>query len=106
MITVFSWTGHNKLDCDNICYGYGAEPMVQTQAQKEINAVTGGKRLPNFDDWKALPIVERIVYETLRLVRISIISWKRADRLADFTPLSRIVNLVSYNYLELTKLIA
>ncbi|KAF8848659.1 cytochrome P450 [Acephala macrosclerotiorum] len=41
-------------------------PNVQTRAQKEIDAVTGGTRLPTFDDWKALPIVERIVYETLR----------------------------------------
>ncbi|TAQ90784.1 hypothetical protein B7494_g893 [Chlorociboria aeruginascens] len=41
-------------------------PDVQIRAQKEIDAVTGGMRLPTFDDWKALPIVERIVYETLR----------------------------------------
>jgi cytochrome P450 len=54
-------------------------PKVQTWAQKEIDAVTGGTRLLTFDDWKALPIVERIVYETLRLVRIAIISRKRAD---------------------------
>jgi len=45
-------------------------PQVKIQAQKEIDAVTGGKRLPTFDDWKALPIVERLVYETLRLVGI------------------------------------
>jgi len=45
-------------------------PEVQTKAHKEIDAVTGGKRLPVFDDWKALPIVERIVYETLRLVNV------------------------------------
>jgi cytochrome P450 len=49
-------------------------PKVQNQAQNEIDAVTGGTRLPTFDDWKALPIVERIVYETLRLVRIGVIS--------------------------------
>lgn len=41
-------------------------PEVQAQAQKEIDAVTGGTRLPNFDDWKALPIVERLVHETFR----------------------------------------
>lgn len=41
-------------------------PKVQTQAQKEVDAVTGGRRLPSFDDWKELPIVERIVYEVLR----------------------------------------
>lgn len=49
-------------------------PKVQTQAQKEVDAVTGGRRLPSFDDWKELPIVERIVYEVLRLVRIAIVS--------------------------------
>ncbi|KAH8810743.1 cytochrome P450 [Xylogone sp. PMI_703] len=41
-------------------------PKVQTRAQKEIDALTGGARLPTFDDWKALPIIERIVHETLR----------------------------------------
>ncbi|KAE9381135.1 cytochrome p450 monooxygenase [Stipitochalara longipes BDJ] len=41
-------------------------PEVQTRAQKEIDAVTKGARMPTFDDWAALPIVERIVYETLR----------------------------------------
>ena len=41
-------------------------PKVQIRAQKEIDDVTGGTRLPTFDDWKALPIVERVVYETLR----------------------------------------
>ncbi len=39
---------------------------VQTQAQNEIDAVTGGIRLPTFEDWKSLPIVDRIVYEALR----------------------------------------
>lgn len=41
-------------------------PGVQIQAQKEVDAVIGRTRLPTFDDYKALPIVERIVYETLR----------------------------------------
>jgi cytochrome P450 len=44
-------------------------PEVQARAQKDIDAVTGGTRLPTFDDWKGLPIVERIVYETLRLTK-------------------------------------
>ena len=48
-------------------------PEVQTRAQKEIDTVTKGARLPTFDDWTALPIVERIVYETLRLVRVALI---------------------------------
>lgn len=41
-------------------------PKLQVQAQRDIDTVTGGTRLPTFDDWKALPIVERMVYETLR----------------------------------------
>jgi len=44
-------------------------PDVQARAQKEIDAVTGGKRLPDYGDWKALPIVERIAYEALRYVK-------------------------------------
>jgi hypothetical protein len=51
-------------------------PDVQIRAQKEIDAATRGIRLPTFSDWKTLPIVERIVYETLRWVRLEIISWK------------------------------
>lgn len=49
-------------------------PEVQTQAQKEVDAVTRGTRLPSFDDWKNLPIVERIVHETMRSVRIAMLS--------------------------------
>jgi len=49
------------------------EPELQIRAQKEIDAVTGGTRLPSFEDWKALPIVERLVYETLRYVRKDIL---------------------------------
>lgn len=49
-------------------------PEVQARAQKEIDALTKGARLPTFDDWAALPIVERIVYETLRSVRVTVIS--------------------------------
>jgi len=41
-------------------------PEVQVQARKEIDAVTRGKRLPNFDDWTAIPVVERIVHEAFR----------------------------------------
>jgi len=77
-------------------------PKVQARAQEEIDAVTGGTRLPTFDDWKTLPIVERIVYETLRLVRIAIISWKRADSLIDSTPLFQTVSLLSHIYLRIT----
>jgi hypothetical protein len=77
-------------------------PDVQIRAQKEIDAVTRGIRLPTFSDWKTLPIVERIVYETLRWVKIEIISWKGADSLTDSTPLFQMVSLVSRLYLELT----
>ena len=47
-------------------------PEVQTRAHKEIDAVTGGARLPTFDDWEALPILKRVVYETFRLVRVAV----------------------------------
>ena len=81
-------------------------PKVQIRAQKEIDAVTGGTRLPTFDDWKMLPIVERIVYETLRLVGVAIIAWEGADILVDSTLLFQMVSLLSHIYLKLlTKLI-
>lgn len=41
-------------------------PHVQTKAQQEVDAVTGGTRMPTFDDMKSLPIVERIVHEIFR----------------------------------------
>ncbi|KAH8599763.1 cytochrome P450 [Bisporella sp. PMI_857] len=40
-------------------------PEVQIQAQKEIDAVTGGNRLPVFEDWDAMPIISRIISPTL-----------------------------------------
>lgn len=45
-------------------------PNVQRKAQQEVDAVTGGARLPNFEDWNSIPIVERIVYEVLRWAEI------------------------------------
>lgn len=53
-------------------------PKVQAQAQRDIEAVTGGERLPNFEDWDKLPIVERIVHESFRSARIAIISLKKS----------------------------
>ena len=35
-------------------------PDVQIRAQKEIDAVTRGIRLPTFSDWKTLPIVDSV----------------------------------------------
>lgn len=69
------------------------EPEVQKRAQKDIDAVTGGTRLPDFEDWRALPIVERLVYETLRLVRLSIFSGRGTDIPAGSILLFRMVSL-------------
>lgn len=41
-------------------------PQVQAKAQKEIDMKTGGVRNPDFGDWESIPIIERIVSETLR----------------------------------------
>lgn len=41
-------------------------PKVQTKAQKEIDAVVGRDRLPQFEDRKHLPYVNALVKETFR----------------------------------------
>ncbi|KAF8556227.1 cytochrome P450 [Imleria badia] len=41
-------------------------PEVQERAQKEINAVIGAHRLPDFDDRSSLPYVDAVLRETLR----------------------------------------
>ncbi|KAJ7722332.1 cytochrome P450 [Mycena metata] len=43
-----------------------ANPAAQKRAQMEIDSVTGGKRLPNFDDEDALPYVSALCKEVLR----------------------------------------
>lgn len=41
-------------------------PDVQAEAQKQIDAVTGGNRLPDFSDWEKIPALERLTHESLR----------------------------------------
>ncbi|KAF8142815.1 cytochrome P450 [Mycena galopus ATCC 62051] len=43
-----------------------ANPEAQRKAQTEIDAVTGGKYLPDFDDEVAMPYVSALVKEVLR----------------------------------------
>ncbi|KAJ7722333.1 cytochrome P450 [Mycena metata] len=43
-----------------------ANPAAQKRAQMEIDSVTGGKRLPDFDDEAALPYVSALCKEVLR----------------------------------------
>lgn len=41
-------------------------PKVQERAQKEIDAIIGTHRLPNFEDRPSLPYVDAVLRETLR----------------------------------------
>lgn len=41
-------------------------PEVQERAQKEIDAIVGTHRLPDFEDRSSLPYVDAILRETLR----------------------------------------
>lgn len=41
-------------------------PEAQRRAQKEIDAVVGSNRLPEFSDRPSLPFVEAVLRETLR----------------------------------------
>ena len=46
-------------------------PGVQRRAQAEIEAVTGGSRLPSYEDKASLPYVNAIVKEVLRWYPVS-----------------------------------
>ena len=41
-------------------------PDYQKRAQEEIDSVTGGKRLPTFEDRSMMPYVDALVFECLR----------------------------------------
>ena len=41
-------------------------PDAQSRAQTEIDSVTGGERLPHFDDREKLPYVQAILEECFR----------------------------------------
>lgn len=41
-------------------------PEVQARARKEIDTVTGGNRLPDFEDRVSLPYIELIMAELFR----------------------------------------
>lgn len=45
-----------------------ANPAVQKKGQAEVDAVTGGDRLPTYEDRESLPYVQAIVQEVLRYV--------------------------------------
>ena len=42
-------------------------PEVQRRAQADIDRVVGSERLPNFDDRPALPYIDAIIKEVLRM---------------------------------------
>ena len=53
-------------------------PEVQTMAQKELDAVTRGERLPTFEDRSKLPFVGAICKEVVR--------WKPVVPLSELLP--------------------
>lgn len=46
-------------------------PEVQARAQAEIDRVTGGIRLPTFEDRDSMPYVRALIDECLRYVRVN-----------------------------------
>lgn len=46
-------------------------PEVQARAQAEIDRVTGGLRLPTFEDRDSMPYVRALIDECLRYVRVN-----------------------------------
>ncbi len=43
-----------------------SHPDIQKRAQKDIERVTGGQRLPDYGDQKLLPYLQAIIREVLR----------------------------------------
>ena len=41
-------------------------PHIQKRAQVEIDRVTNGQRLPDFNDFESLPFIQALVRETVR----------------------------------------
>lgn len=41
-------------------------PDIQKKAQEEVDRVTGGKRLPEYDDQESLPYIQALVREVVR----------------------------------------
>lgn len=58
-------------------------PDVQARAQAEIDRVTGGTRLPTFEDRDSLPYVRALIDECLRYVRREIYALKCCISMAD-----------------------
>ncbi|GJJ08925.1 hypothetical protein Clacol_003145 [Clathrus columnatus] len=71
-------------DCACVMYGAGTDsstatmgtfcmilalhPEILKRAQEELDKVTGGERLPTFDDERDLPYIDALFWETLRLI--------------------------------------
>ena len=49
-------------------------PEIQKKAQAEVDALTGGKRLPTMADRPKLPYVDAVLSEVLRWVSIAPVS--------------------------------
>ncbi len=41
-------------------------PAIQLKARDELDSVTGGARLPTFEDYDSLPYIRALVFECLR----------------------------------------
>jgi Cytochrome P450 len=48
------------------CMVLALYPDVVKRAQAEVDSVTGGERLPTFDDQDSLPYIDALFWETLR----------------------------------------
>ncbi len=43
-----------------------SHPEIQERAQRDIERITGGQRLPDYGDQKSLPYIQAIIREVLR----------------------------------------
>ena len=50
-------------------------PEVQKHAQKELDAVTGGLRLPDYDDRPRLPYIDALCKEAMRWSMATPVGW-------------------------------
>jgi cytochrome P450 len=85
----------HAVDCLNLAYTAAADtvttalidfvlamlhaPEAQSRARQELDQVTGGTRLPTFEDRDALPYVKAVVKEVLRWEPVTPLGVPRAS---------------------------
>jgi hypothetical protein len=72
-------------------------PEVQKKAQKELDAVVGCERLPDFSDRNALPYINAVVKETLRWQPVTPLGESSVDPTGSFDSFAIVAGVAHYS---------